>query len=226
MKTNLALTEFQEKSLTLLNELLPLSDAVFFLVENNQRHKSVLCHKGNYEIELDYTRDYAELDPLNLEKFKHSDVKLATLDSQIKPHLLKQSIYFQDFMAPNNHRYVLDLFLRIQGDIVAVISLLRELALDDFNKQEIVLLNQLQPFLEFSLTSVYLPERIAQRQSLNRQFDLTDRELDVLDLLMRGMTNKAISSELGVSLATVKTHLIHIYRKCQVSSRGQLMALI
>ena len=219
------LPQFQTQSLSLINSLLPITDAVFFLVEENDHHNSVVSYKGKYDIESQYCRDYKQFDPLNLTKFKGSKVKLATLDSQIKPHFLKQTRYFQDFMVPNNHRYVLDIFLRVEGKIVAVISLLREQILDDFSQQELDLLKKLQPFLEFSLGTIYLPQRTNQKQSLKTKFGLTQREFDVLALLLRGMQNKHIANELGLSLATVKTHLIHIFRKCQVNSRSQLMVL-
>ncbi len=219
------LPEFQIQSLSLIDSLLPITDAVFFLVEKNERHNSVVSHKGKYDIECQYCRDYKQFDPLNLSKFKDTKVKLATLDSQIKAHFLKQSLYFQDFMVPNNHRYVLDIFLRLEGEIVAVISLLREQALADFSSQEIALLSKLQPFLEFSLGTLYLPARDAKKQRLKSKFGLTQREFDVLDLLSQGMQNKHIAAELGLSLATVKTHLIHIFRKCAVRSRSQLIAL-
>lgn len=219
------LPEFQSQSLSLINSMLPLTDAVFFLVEENERHHSVISYQGKYETEKQYCRDYKQFDPLHLSRFQDTQVKLATLDSQINVHFLKQSRYFQDFMVPNNQRYVLDIFLRIEGEIVAVISLLREQALANFNQQEIDLLNKLQPFLEFSLGSLYLPPRMAHKQDLKTKFALTQREFDVLTLLLQGLQNKTIANELGLSLATVKTHLIHIFRKCEVHSRSQLMAL-
>lgn len=224
MPSTSSLPEFQTQSLNLIESLLPISDAVFFLVEEKQRHKSVVSYQGKYEIESQYCRDFHTLDPLNLAKFQDTNVKLTTLDSQIKAHLLKQTLYFQDFMVPNKHRYVLDIFLRLEGEIVAVISLLREQALADFNQQEISLLSKLQPFLEFSLAAIYLPQRLAKKQNIKTQFGLTQREFDVLELLRQGKQNKRIAAELGLSLATVKTHLIHIFRKCQVSSRQQLLA--
>jgi LuxR family maltose regulon positive regulatory protein len=49
---------------------------------------------------------------------------------------------------------------------------------------------------------------------------LTDRELEVLGLMARGYSNKLIARRLGISLATVKTHAHHLFRKLQVSSRA------
>jgi len=49
--------------------------------------------------------------------------------------------------------------------------------------------------------------------------DLTDREREVLELVMHGFGNKAIADRLGVTVAAVKWHLQHIYEKLHVHSR-------
>jgi len=51
--------------------------------------------------------------------------------------------------------------------------------------------------------------------------DLSERQLDVLRLLIRGRSNKLISRELGLSESTVKTHLAAVFRKLEVNSRTQ-----
>lgn len=48
---------------------------------------------------------------------------------------------------------------------------------------------------------------------------LTGRELEVLQLAARGLTNRAIGRELGISDRTVQGHLANIYGKLGVSSR-------
>jgi len=50
---------------------------------------------------------------------------------------------------------------------------------------------------------------------------LTDREVEVLRLVAKGLTNKAIGQALGISDRTVQGHLANIYGKLHVSSRTE-----
>jgi DNA-binding NarL/FixJ family response regulator len=48
---------------------------------------------------------------------------------------------------------------------------------------------------------------------------LTARELQVVDLVERGMKNKEIASELGIRTGTVKIHVKHIFEKTGIRGR-------
>jgi DNA-binding NarL/FixJ family response regulator len=50
---------------------------------------------------------------------------------------------------------------------------------------------------------------------------LTDREMDVLNLISRGQSNKEIARSLTISEKTVKNHITNIFRKLQVDDRTQ-----
>jgi DNA-binding NarL/FixJ family response regulator len=50
---------------------------------------------------------------------------------------------------------------------------------------------------------------------------LTPRELDMLRAAARGLGNKQIAAELGVSSRTVQTHLTRVFGKLGVSSRTE-----
>jgi DNA-binding CsgD family transcriptional regulator len=50
---------------------------------------------------------------------------------------------------------------------------------------------------------------------------LTARELEVLALLARGQSNKEIASRLFISPKTVGSHVEHIYRKIDCSTRAE-----
>ena len=53
---------------------------------------------------------------------------------------------------------------------------------------------------------------------------LTQRESEVLELMVRGLSNRAIGQRLYIGEETVKTHARGIYRKLDVSDRGQAIA--
>ncbi len=49
--------------------------------------------------------------------------------------------------------------------------------------------------------------------------DLTARELEILQLVLAGYTNKAIAAQICISEKTVEFHLDHIYSKLGVRTR-------
>lgn len=59
-----------------------------------------------------------------------------------------------------------------------------------------------------------LAERLAQPETA-----LSPRELEILQALATGASNKQIAQQLFISEATVKTHLIHVYQKLGVETR-------
>ena len=55
----------------------------------------------------------------------------------------------------------------------------------------------------------------------SEDWDLTEKEVEVLTHLSRGLTNAAMARELFVSVNTVKTHLKNIYSKLDVTNRTE-----
>ena len=217
---------FQHQSLDLINSLLCLSSSGFYLVGADMRHRGVVLHNIDASAERNYEHNYQELDPLKPALFAATDTRVACVDEQLPESELLASEYYRKFMAPLNHRHVADMFFRRGRDIIAVLTMLRSAEVGPFSTAELELLRKLQPFLEFTLNNIYLPRRYRQRNSMQQQHRLTDRELDVVELIVAGASNKAIARELQLSLATVKTHLQHISHKLGVSSRTGVSAIV
>lgn len=66
--------------------------------------------------------------------------------------------------------------------------------------------------------------RLARRTRQQGPEQLTARERDVLGLVADGLTNAQIATELFLSQATVKTHLVHVFEKLGVASRTEAVA--
>jgi ATP/maltotriose-dependent transcriptional regulator MalT len=58
-------------------------------------------------------------------------------------------------------------------------------------------------------------------QKLLQELNISERELEVLHCLARGLSNEEIASTLFISLNTVKTHLSNLYFKLDVKRRTQ-----
>ena len=71
-----------------------------------------------------------------------------------------------------------------------------------------------EPVLAPSVTA-----RLMQRAQTPARTALSGREIEVLELVARGGSNKELARDLHLSEATVKSHLIHIFDKLGVTDR-------
>lgn len=69
-----------------------------------------------------------------------------------------------------------------------------------------------------------LDNQADRRRQLGRDVGLSQRELDVLGLIVRGRSNDEVAEELYLSINTVKSLIRSTYRKIGVSSRTQAVA--
>jgi DNA-binding NarL/FixJ family response regulator len=68
-------------------------------------------------------------------------------------------------------------------------------------------------------------QRTASVSDMRAEFELTDRELGILGLLVKGRSYKMIATEAGISVGTVGTHVNRIYNKLHVHSATEAVAL-
>ena len=66
----------------------------------------------------------------------------------------------------------------------------------------------------------------ARSRELGVENGLTEREIDILQLLARGRDGRFIAEEYVLSYNTVKTHIKHLYQKLGVHSRQELIDLV
>lgn len=79
----------------------------------------------------------------------------------------------------------------------------------------------ISPIIARQLLRKFQPVRPSEPAAQAQPEHVTDRELQVLQLLARGFNYQEIADLLGVSIHTIGTYIKRIYRKLHVNSRGE-----
>lgn len=97
-------------------------------------------------------------------------------------------------------------------------------AIDLFQEDETPM-HSAPPAVQASLAKTIEDERVAVADGSSSQW-ITPREMELLERLNRGLQNKVIAHELGISESTVKVHLRNIMRKLNATNRTQVAILM
>jgi DNA-binding CsgD family transcriptional regulator len=78
---------------------------------------------------------------------------------------------------------------------------------------------------------IFLIEKIMQRhkvdlEKVKKQFNLSERQMEIVKCLLAGLSNKEIADETCVSEDTIKGHLSHIMKRLAVRSRTGILSKI
>ena len=114
------------------------------------------------------------------------------------------------------------IFLTGHGDVPTAVAAVKRGAFDFVEK----------PFSDNALVDRVEQALAASEQALRRQLagdavrrrlaELTDRERDVMRLVIEGRPNKLIADELGISVRTVEVHRARVFEKMDVKSAVEL----
>jgi DNA-binding NarL/FixJ family response regulator len=66
----------------------------------------------------------------------------------------------------------------------------------------------------------------AEMERVFSKYNISQREQEIIRLILKGKTNKDIENKLFISLKTVKSHIYNIYQKLGVKNRLELIHLI
>lgn len=69
-------------------------------------------------------------------------------------------------------------------------------------------------------------DAVASVETLTRDFSLTEREREMIPLVLEGIGNKEMASRLGIAVKTVNNHLYGLYRKLGINTRFELIGLV
>lgn len=118
------------------------------------------------------------------------------------------------------------IFITGHGDIPLAVSAIKQGAFDFLTKpfREGELLSKVQAAVEHFRSE---QQHLLELQELRAKADsCTPREQDVMQLLVRGLSNKGIAEALGISPRTVEIHRAHVMEKMGADSLSTLVRMI
>lgn len=208
------------------NTLLAATGWVTYVVGPELRIKHFLALGTNSAEQDDYEHRFAALDPLAPMHCLAKGHWVASLDQMISPTSPEHREYQSGFL--NRHRIVdaIEIFLRSDAGIIVGCSLLRHGDTASFSEEDLTKALALKTLGDFALSQTF-PRHQASVDIITQRFQaLTPREAMLVQLVAAGLNNKQLCRELNISLATVKTHLLNVFRKMEVASRTELAAKV
>lgn len=70
------------------------------------------------------------------------------------------------------------------------------------------------------------PETATKRETAKQKFGLTEREAEILELMLKRLSNNEIADQLFISINTVKSHMRGIYNKTGTSTKKELASFL
>ncbi|MEL7897117.1 helix-turn-helix transcriptional regulator [Vreelandella neptunia] len=215
------------QTLSFLSWMMEVDTLAFYTVSLDNastRYKLLNVPQGFFH---DYQNHGQYMDPFAVPKVQASSLRIGLLSHHFNDS--HESIEYAQFMSDHGFSDTIEILLRNNNHLFGGVSILLKEGFDNkytkeslYKKAEIA-----HPYLEFMLSNLMTQspkERV--KRWIESHDELTKREACVTQLIAEGYCNKKISQKLSVSLATVKTHLVHIYEKTGVHNRAELIAKI
>jgi len=133
---------------------------------------------------------------------------------------------FDTLVARGLHTVMPVIFLTGHGDVPTAVDAVRRGAYDFCEKpfSDNALVDRIERALQHSAEVL---QRRQEAQGVQRQLmELTDRERDVMRLVVEGLPNKLIADQLDISVRTVEVHRARVFDKMNVRSAVELANLL
>jgi len=206
------------QALHFARDLLGANAAAYYDVDNDLNPRGFVLSDIPFEFHLRYMHRMGRFDPLHP---KHATARqTARLQDEFEHNLTAETATYRSFTSQFGITDMVELFFRRDDRIVAGMSLMWDIRckVSDGTMQ---MARKIHNYLEFNLA----PGADSSLDDATR-YRLTARELEVARLLRCGRTNREIGDCLHISVATVKSHLSHIFEKLGVETRSAAVAMM
>ncbi len=133
----------------------------------------------------------------------------------------KQCELYRNCCAYYDHEHIMTGPIVGKGKLIGAIHFARINQTPAFNYQDIADLSSVCIHLSANIAALQTQQNIFNSSSSNC---LTSREIQIAQLVARGLTNKEIGIELWITQNSVKQALKRMFRKLEVSSRTEMLS--
>ncbi|SPL72658.1 helix-turn-helix transcriptional regulator [Acinetobacter stercoris] len=209
------LNTFSRNFINQIKHVCPIDGYLTYNIDN-------IFHAYNFDVygipnsSIDeYLNVQIEHDPVSFRHFYHQKNNVAVLD-----HYQPNEVY-RDFMKRWQVSDTAEFFFRKRnGEPIFGISIFRSPDKENFNTLEQKIF---ESFHTLSESYFHHHADVIDKNLFIDQYNLTKKEIVVLEELFSGLEGNYIAQKLNCSLATVKTHVQHIYQKTNVKNRQELL---
>lgn len=203
-----------------ISALVPFDGMVSYQIDSPVNGSAYLFAGEITQSMDEYLNEMQIFDPLHFRHFyNHAQIKLKILSKTTLNHEFKN--FVEKFQVIDS----VDLFFRHEGIPVYGMALVRTNKYTVFSNQELKVLESFYDITSTCLEQIHRTQQITlfSHEEFNH-YQLTKKEMQIIEILCRGLNNKDIAQETYCSVPTIKTHLQHIYKKLGVKSRQQLIS--
>ena len=154
--------------------------------------------------------------------------RTTSVNEVISRPALERSEFFNDFLARDGLYYGINYYAYSAGMNIGDLRIWRGRGKEDFSRREVEIVDAIGPAFTNAMRRALAREGGsgaslgALMERIESEAGLTAREKEIALSAALGETDRAIAQACGISVATVRTHIKHIFAKLGVSNRTQL----
>jgi DNA-binding CsgD family transcriptional regulator len=202
---------------------LEASSSVFFWIEDRKSITGIELNGMPQELIARYLDGMNVYDPLNIFELLNSDKKIAVLAHERCRHSSDHNRIYGEFLGSYGLVDEVDFLFWHDGAPFAFLGILKHRGDPPFSTAMIDW-EAMRGYLEFNFKMHARMRRQRWISTLQHRYGLTQREIEVVELLNNGASNLTIAQILGIGVATVKTYIIKILNKLGVESRAAIVS--
>jgi len=230
--------EFPALLVNLFKQMVPLNDATIVVYPGTDlpviEYFEVPDSGGRSNLDI-FLKGAFLLDPYYLAATRENRYGVFSI-RDLAPVGFEESEYYRTWYRDSGYQDECGYLIPISGEGFINISLGRTGRCPPFTKQQLAVLEAIRPTIEALCQQHWADSKSVSnsgnlRGQMHAALDafgsslLTDRETQVISLVLHGHSTKTVAEKLSISMETVKLHRKHAYAKLEISSQAELFYL-